>query len=113
MRNQNRTQKIPKDLQIRTTRLAKEIMSFLKLQKMSIYNEHSIKQLLRSSSSIGPNYTEARECTSKKDFLHKIAISKKEAKETMYWLDLLEGPKTTSYVQESHELVLIFASMCR
>ena len=113
MQNQNLTKKIPEDLQIRTTRLAKEIMAFLKSQKISIYNEHIIKQLLRSSSSIGANYAEACECTSKKDFLHKIAISKKEAKETMYWLDLLEDPKTTPYWHESHELVLIFASMCR
>jgi four helix bundle protein len=47
------------------------------------------KQLLRSGTSIGANVTEAQDAQSKKDFISKIAISLKEAKETRYWISLL------------------------
>lgn len=54
------------------------------------HNEYTIsKQLLRSGTSIGANIREAQEAYSKKDFLHKLNISLKEARETLYWLELL------------------------
>ena len=46
-------------------------------------------QIIRSGTSIGENYREACEAESAKDFVHKMSISKKEAKETLYWLELL------------------------
>ena len=48
------------------------------------------KQLLRSGTSIGANVVEAGACQSKKDFLSKMSIASKEARETKYWLQLLE-----------------------
>jgi four helix bundle protein len=48
------------------------------------------KQLLRSGTSVGANITEAQDAQSKKDFISKMSIALKEAKETRYWLDLLE-----------------------
>jgi len=51
------------------------------------------KQILRSGTSIGANYREADNAESKKDFIHKLAISQKEADETIYWLGLLNETK--------------------
>lgn len=48
------------------------------------------KQLMRSGSSIGANIQESKGAQSKKDFLHKISISYKEARETKYWLSLIK-----------------------
>lgn len=47
-------------------------------------------QLIRSSTSIGANFSEAQEAASKKDFVNKIYIAKKEAFETKYWLRLVQ-----------------------
>ena len=49
------------------------------------------KQLLRSGTSIGANISEAIYGSSRKDFVAKLQISKKEAAETIYWLDLLNS----------------------
>lgn len=46
-------------------------------------------QLIRSASSIGANFSEAQESASKKDFVNKISIAKKEANETKYWLKIV------------------------
>lgn len=55
------------------------------------------KQLLRSGTSIGANVEEAIAAASKKDFVHKLTLSAKEARETSYWLRLL---KQSNYLQE-------------
>ncbi len=49
-----------------------------------------IDQVIRSVTSIGANFTEAQDASSKKDFLSKIYIAKKEAAETRYWLAIIE-----------------------
>ncbi|MFD2098239.1 four helix bundle protein [Flagellimonas iocasae] len=57
-------------------------------------NEYVLsKQLLRSGTSIGANVNEATAAQSKKDFIHKMAIASKEARETKYWLKLLNASK--------------------
>lgn len=55
------------------------------------------KQLLRSATSIGANVNEALAGESKPDFLHKMAISSKEARETLYWLELLDKSQIISF----------------
>ena len=55
------------------------------------------KQLLRSGTAIGANINEAISGESKKDFIHKLGIAVKEARETNYWLSLL---KDSSYINE-------------
>ena len=54
------------------------------------------KQLLRSGTSIGANYSEACDAETKADFVHKLAISQKEANETIYWLKVLYGSELIS-----------------
>jgi len=74
------------------------------------------KQLLRSGTSIGANYREARRARSKPDFAAKVGICAQEADESTYWLDLLaesgivRRPLLTGLQQEANELVAIFTS---
>ncbi len=74
-------------------------------------------QLLRSATSVGANYEEASEAESPKDLIHKLAVVKKEAKESRYWLDLINTTypslenKCKILIQESTELIKIFSSI--
>lgn len=77
------------DLEERTFLLAKNIRSVLREIKKDFYNQDDIKQLIRSSGSVGANYIEANQALSKKDFVHRVKISRKEAKESIYWIRLL------------------------
>lgn len=75
------------------------------------------KQVIRSGTSIGANYREACEAESSKDFVHKIRISKKESRETEYWLELIIRTNNNSVnvlqdlVNESKEFTKIFSSI--
>jgi four helix bundle protein len=61
------------------------------------------RQLLRSGTSIGANVTESQDAQSRKDFISKLSIALKEAKETRYWIKLLIA---TNYLPENHKNVL-------
>ncbi len=104
------------DLEERTTTFAKNVGVFIsKLPKTMCVIEYG-KQLLRSSGSIGANYIEANEAISKKDFLLRVKICRKEAKESAYWLDLLACPATemtqkNRLMQEAIELTKIFGAI--
>lgn len=87
--NQTSINKPVYDLEERTFLFAKDVRSVLKGLKKDFYNQDDIKQLIRSSGSIGANYIEANESLSKKDFVHRVKISRKEAKESVYWIRLL------------------------
>lgn len=77
------------DLEERTARFAEEVIELVKKLPENSINKRMIEQCVASSGSIGANYCEANEAESKKDFQHKIGISKKEIKETKHWLRLL------------------------
>lgn len=78
-----------------------------------------IPQLSASATSIGSNYREANEAESKRDFIHKSSIRKKEAKETLYWIQLLveiypeHSEEFRKLWKEAHELLLIFAKIIK
>ena len=78
------------DLEERTLSFAKEVRHFVKLLPRSIANLEDGKQVIRSSGSIGANYIEANEALGKKDFVLRVRISRKEAKETRFWLNLID-----------------------
>jgi len=78
------------DLEERTLTFARNIRAFLQKLPKTIAHMEDGKQLLRSSGSIGANYIEANEALGRKDFLMKIKISRKEAKESRYWLNLID-----------------------
>jgi len=77
------------DLEERTLEFSKRVMRLCRALPKTILNEPLISQIIRSSSSVGANYIEANEALSKKDFIHRTKISRKEAKETIYWLNLI------------------------
>jgi len=102
------------DLEERTLRFAVDVRDFLKACPKSMSNFEYSKQLIRSSGSDGANYIEANEALSKKDFVMRIKISKKEAKESRYWLYLMETPEQKQkeqLVNETLELMKIFGSI--
>lgn len=74
----------------RTIQFAKDILVFCNTIKQTPITSPMINQLVRSAMSIGANYAEANNASSKSDFRSKIFIAKKEAAETEYWLTLLE-----------------------
>lgn len=101
------------DLEERTLTFATMVRALVKKLPRTISNIEDIEQLVRSSGSVGANYIEANESLSKKDFVMRAKISRKEAKESRFWLQLLEVPASlsqdvASLVQESTELVKIF-----
>ncbi|MDD2230573.1 MAG: four helix bundle protein [Candidatus Cloacimonetes bacterium] len=75
------------------------------------------KQLLRSGTSIGANVNEAIDAQSKADFIHKMSIALKEARETNYWLKLLLESgytvKTDSLLEDSTELIRIITAIVK
>ncbi len=73
----------------RTVVFSKRILNFCGGIKLTIINKPLIDQLIRSATSVGANYAEANNASSKIDFRSKIFIAKKEAAETEYWLTLL------------------------
>ena len=108
------------DLEERTFQFAKNVRAFVKTLPRTVTNEQDVRQLVRSSGSVGANYIEANESLSKKDFVMRIKISRKEAKESCYWLRLLDtGEKQsldkvrTALIQEGTELTNIFGSIVR
>jgi four helix bundle protein len=78
------------DLEDRTLKFAKEVRAFVKKLLMTISNSEDIRQLVKASGSVGANYIEANESLGKKDFRMRVKISRKEAKESRYWLRLVD-----------------------
>lgn len=105
------------DLEERTLLFAKEVIGFSNQLPKTLANVEILKQVIRSSGSVGANYIEANEALSKKDFVMRIKICRKESKETRYWLRLLElgsdglEEKRQSLVNESTEIMKIFGAI--
>lgn len=102
------------DLQERAAQLAITVIRLCKKANKNEITRPIISQLVRSSGSIGANYCEASNASSKRDFRNKLLIAKKEAQETKHWLQLLQAADETlkeearAAWQETHELTLIF-----
>lgn len=104
------------DLEERTLRYAKDVRKYLRSVTRDVINIEDIKQCTRASGSIGANYREANDSLSKKDFLMRIKISRKESKETIYWLNLTmcnkdQETECDRLIQEGIELMKIFGSI--
>lgn len=100
----NQNNKKPYDLEERTFQFAKSVAIFCKELSKTSSNIEYIKQVIRASGSVGANYIEANEALSKKDFLMRIKISRKEAKESAYWLRLLKETNSTEIGNEALSL---------
>lgn len=104
------------NLEERTVAFGKNVLFACQKVKRDAITLPIINQLVRSSTSVGANYFEANGASSKKDFKNKIHICKKEAKESTYWLQIIEDFCTDkgsvkSLQNEAHELLLIFSKI--
>ena len=104
------------DLEERTYEFAKEVRAFVRKVQKDIPNIEDCKQVARSSGSVAANYIEANESLSKKDFLMRAKICRKEAKESKLWLRLIKvndalEEKRAKLEQEAHELTCIFGAI--
>ena len=105
------------DLEERTATFSEKIIDLCKKAPKNIVTIPILDQLIRAGTSMGANYYEANGASSKKDFMNKIYLCKKEAKETKYWLRLLA--KAAEIIaedcrilwKEAHELTLIFSKI--
>lgn len=95
-------------------------LTIIELYKKMTENKEFIlsKQLIRSGTSIGANVSEALAGESRADFVHKMSIASKEARETLYWLELLEQSNLISinfkeYIQNCKELIKILTSIIK
>jgi len=89
------------DLEERTFQFAKAVRFFVKTLPRTVANIEDGKQLLKASGSVEANYREANEALSKKDFLLRVKISRKEAKESTYWLRLINETNSLQNVEEA------------
>lgn len=104
------------DLEERCFVFSKDVRCYVKNLPKITQNFEDGKQLIRSSGSMGANYIEANEALSKKDFLMRLKISKKESKETIYWLRLTqpdeENEKEKEHlIDEATQIMKIFGSI--
>ncbi|MBM2839927.1 MAG: four helix bundle protein [Bacteroidetes bacterium] len=104
------------DLEDRTLRFSKDVIQFVNGLPKTIANVEIGKQLVRSAGSVGANYIEANEALGKKDFVMRARIARKEAKETRYWLELVECSdalvaKQKALIQEATELLKIMSAI--
>ena len=92
------------DLEERTFQFAKKIALYVKQLPRTMSNQEYGRQVVDSSGSVGANYIEANEALSKKDFVMRIKICRKEAKESAYWLRLIIETNEGRYGREGKEL---------
>jgi four helix bundle protein len=107
-----------RDLEEQTFRFAEAIRAFVKHLPRTISNTEDVRQLVRASGSVAANWIEADEALSKKDFLMRVKICRKEAKESGLFLRLLDAglAETTpsardKLADEARQLTLIFSSI--
>lgn len=107
------------DLEDRTQQFAIAVRMYCKRINKSVINIDDIRQLVRASGSVGANYIEANDGLSPKDFLYRIRVCKKEAKEARFWLRVMimgqqELTATrNALINETEELMRIFATIIR
>ncbi len=105
------------DLEERTTNFAKRVIRLCKELPKNPINDRLTGQVVGSAGSTGANYREANDCLGNKDFLHRMKIARKEAKECLHWLELIEEanpafkPRMQDLKQENRELKNIFSAI--
>jgi len=105
------------DLEDRTTDFAKSVIKMCKRLPRSPISDRLVSQAVSSGGSIGANYREANDALGKKDFLMRMRITRREAKECHHWLQLLtvaneeEEREMQPLISEAFELKKIFSSI--
>ena len=104
------------DLRERLLKFSKRILEIVNLLPRTPENDIIRRQLTAAGTSVGANYEEADGAITKRDFIHKMAIARKEAKETRYWLtvisdSVLPADEISKDLKEAGELVSILSSI--
>ena len=108
---------IPFDLEERMAKFGEDIIIFCKTLEVDHISKPIVSQLVRSATSVGANYSEANNASSRRDFRNKAHIAKKEVQEAKHWLRMLKTCYPTQveslklFQQEAHELTLILQSI--
>src|SRR5438552_16016272 len=108
----------PRDLENRTFLFAESVRGFVTRLPRSIGNTEDVRQLVRASGSVAANWIEADEALSKKDFLMRVKICRKEAKESRLFLRLIDAGSSQNTASapnklaaEARELTLILSAI--
>jgi len=108
----------PRDLEDRTFEFAQSVRAFVKQLPRTVSNTEDVRQLGRASGSVAANWIEADEALSKKDFLMRVKICRKESKESRLFLRLVDAGLSKNNLSaretlasEARELTLIFSSI--
>ena len=108
----------PRNLEERTFQFAQSVRAFVKQLAKTVGNAEDVRQLVRASGSVEANWIEADEALSKKDFLMRVKICRKEAKESRLFLRLVDAglSQTTASARdklaaEARGLTLIFSAI--
>lgn len=104
------------DIKEKTCKFAQRILDIIEKLPHRPQCEVLLRQLSKAGTSIGANVEEANGSLTKKDFVNKMAIARKEAKETHYWLRLILGryikeEEIISDIKENYELISILSSI--
>jgi len=105
------------DLRDRTAEFGENILSLAKKIPENSITRPLISQLVRSGTSVGANYCEADDASTRKDFIYKIGTCRRESKESKYWLRMLAvaapsiEEETKPLLSEAQELNLIFSAI--
>ena len=108
----------PRDLEERTFQFAQAMRAFVKQLPKTVSNAEDVRQLVRASGSVAANWIEADEALSKKDFLMRVKICRKEAKESRLFLRLIDAGSSQNTASapnklaaEARELTLILSAI--
>lgn len=105
------------DLEERTAQFGESIITFARRIEKDPVTQRLIPQLVGAGTAVGANYCEADCAESNKDFIHKMSIANKEAKETKHFLRMIGkaclqyAPETRTLWKEANELNLIFSKI--
>ena len=105
------------DLERRTTEFGKAVIRMCLSLPKNPMNDRLIGQLVGSAGSVGANYREANDALGKKDFVQRLKIARREAKESLHWLELMieanlsKETEIRPLIKESEELKNILSSI--
>lgn len=109
----------PHDIRERTLKFAVDTIQFVRTMPRTLDGVEVGRQLIRAGTSVGANMEEADAAESRRDFIHKVSISRKEAREARYWYrvciaaDIGAHEQARALLQESDELVRILSRIIR
>lgn len=107
------------DLEKRSTEFARQVVRLCKRLPRNPINDRMTGQAVGSAGSVGANYREANDALGKKDFVHRLKISRKESKESIHWLELIEEANpdfrddVSILIREATELRNILSSILK